>query len=197
MKINMEEQIIQEFKEVPNAVDKDTFYKKLIKMLKRLPRSDFLEFGTRIGVTAKKIAKGLHEGSTLYTFDWFNGLPEQWHEKAPVGHFTCARPNFGTLPIQIVDGLFQETLVPFVKEHPSKVLFIHLDADLYSSTKYVLENVWELVVPGTLILFDEYAVNDYMLQHEYRAWKEFVQEKNVQWRYVYHHKYKRVLVEVL
>lgn len=193
----VEKHIQNEFENVFGAVNKHTFYLKLIKVLKRLPPSDFLEFGTRIGITSRKIAKGLHHDKKLYTFDWFKGLPEQWHEKAPIGHFSCNKPSFGTLPIEIVDGLFQETLVPFVNKHKDKVYFIHLDADLYSSTKYVLENVWPLVTTKTLILFDEYAVNDYMLQHEYRAWKEFVQERNVQWRYVFHHKYKRVLVEVL
>ena len=37
-----------------------------------------------------------------------------------------------------------------------KAFFLHLDVDLYSSYKICLENLWENVIDGGIVLFDEY-----------------------------------------
>ena len=61
--------------------------------------------------------------------------------------------------------------------------FVHLDCDLYSSTKTVLTLIAPRVTGGTLILFDEYFNYANWEQHQFKAFQEFVQEQDV--KYVY------------
>ena len=49
----------------------------------------------------------------------------------------------GSLPqvnsnVELIKGWFNETLLDFIQKHNKKVSFIHMDADLYSSTSTVL-----------------------------------------------------------
>ena len=76
----------------------------------------------------------------VYGFDSFEGLPEKWRD----GYDKGALSTNGKLPIvntnvELIKGWFNETLLPFIQKHNGKkVSFIHMDADIYSSTKYVL-----------------------------------------------------------
>ncbi len=68
--------------------------------------------------------------------------------------------------VSFVKGLFQETLNLRLSDlatgHP---LIVHLDADIYSATLYVLATLNQLLVPGSIVLFDEFS----SVQHEFRA----------------------------
>ena len=37
---------------------------------------------------------------------------------------------------------------------------VHIDVDVYEATKCILENIWEKVVKGGLVLFDDYGIVD-------------------------------------
>ena len=58
------------------------------------------------------------------------------------------------------------------------VLVINMDADLYSSTIYVLNYLRPYIKPGTLIYFDE--MNH--LDHELRAFDEFTSQNSIKFR---------------
>jgi hypothetical protein len=73
--------------------------------------------------------------------------------------------------VTIVKGRFEETLPGFVVD-PGKVLVVHLDADLYASTSFVLRTLRGALVPGSYLLFDEFADR----RHELRAFDEFLAE---------------------
>ena len=62
------------------------------------------------------------------------------------------------------------------------VAFIHVDCDLYSSTKTIFSLLSDRIVPGTIILFDEYFNYPNWQQHEYKALQEFVDTKNIKYR---------------
>ena len=57
-------------------------------------------------------------------------------------------------------------------------LVIHCDADLYSSTLYVLTKLDGYLLPGTIIIFDEF----FTVNHEFRALSDFMSSYNYQYR---------------
>jgi hypothetical protein len=66
----------------------------------------------------------------------------------------------GNLPqvngnVKLIKGWFNETLLNFIQTQNKKVSFIHLDADLYSSTKYILDVLKDYIDRDCIIVFDE------------------------------------------
>jgi len=57
--------------------------------------------------------------------------------------------------IKIYKGWFQHTLTPYSKRIP-KIALLFLDCDLYMSTKLCLEHLYDKVVPGGMIIVDDY-----------------------------------------
>lgn len=144
----------------------------------------FLEFGVWKGASINRIAS-LIPDKTVYGFDSFNGLTEDWcgHEKGylKVENVQEVLNNVRS-NVQIIVGLFQETLEPFLKEHKEKVAFVHLDADLYSSTKYVLDTLAKhnRLQKGTVIQFDEFLTIKFPSTERF-AFRDFVKEFNIKY----------------
>ena len=114
----------------------------------------WLEFGVATGKSINIISN--YTKDTVYGFDSFEGLPEKWRDGFDKGAFD----NKGVLPevnsnVELIKGLFDETLVYFLKEKNKKISFIHVDCDLYSSTKYVLDCVKPYLSDNCVIVFDE------------------------------------------
>ncbi|HQT64661.1 MAG: hypothetical protein B7Z75_05185 [Acidocella sp. 20-57-95] len=140
----------------------------------------FLEFGVATGRTLRIIAE-TYPGK-VYGFDSFNGLPENWREGYAAGAFAQQPPE--TLPnAELVIGLFDQTLPSFIVRNREPISFIHIDCDLYSSTVTILETLKNNIIPGTIIVFDEYLNYPGWRHHEYRAWTEFVKKYNVSFKY--------------
>lgn len=140
----------------------------------------WLEFGTGQATSTSTLAS-IARGQTLYTFDWLKGLPEDWEvspgEIMPKGTFgqdikTVKRHLSKKKNVVFVEGLFQETLGPFLKEFSDPVAFMHVDCDIYSSTKYILDALRDRIRTGTVIIFDEFYNYPYYRNHEYKAWME-------------------------
>jgi Methyltransferase domain len=141
-----------------------------------------LEFGVYSGRTLTVIAEA-RKCDQVFGFDSFQGLPEDWRSNIPAGTFATEQlPDVAGA--ELVVGWFNETLPDFLANHPGPVAFLHLDADLYSSTVTVLEHVGPRLRPGSVILFDEYFNYPGWEQHEHRAWREFVARTGIQCRYV-------------
>ena len=86
-------------------------------------------------------------------------------------------PDISDQRVKFVKGLFQDTLLPFTKSNSlSKRLIIHIDADLYSSTLYVLTTLAQYLKKGDIIIFDEFNVPN----HEFKAWQDFVHSYYIQ-----------------
>ena len=51
---------------------------------------------------------------------------------------------------------------------------MNIDCDIYSSTKFVLECFAEQIIPGTVIVFDEYIGNKNWREDEFKAFQEAV-----------------------
>lgn len=156
-----------------------------------------LEFGVATGSTLRIIAEELRGRHDVYGFDVFTGLPQTWRTGFPAGEFAqAALPDVpGT---ELIPGLFEDTLPGFLAEHPEPVSFLHLDADLYSSTVTVLDLIEHRLVPGTVIVFDEFFNYPGWQQHEYRAWQEFVSRTGIRFEYLaYTANHEQVVARVL
>ena len=140
----------------------------------------FLEFGVATGRTISHIASA--RGGPIYGFDSFEGLPQPWRPGFGKGHFA------GSLPVvppnaHLVKGWFNDTLPLFINSHPGAVSFLHVDCDLYSSTKYIFDILDERISPGCIIVFDEYFNYPGWQKHEFRAFQEFVGRRSLEYRY--------------
>ena len=70
-------------------------------------------------------------------------------------------------------------------QHPgAKIALLHVDCDLYSSTVTILNNVAGMLVPGTIILFDELINYHGWEEGEFKAFMEFVAERKLAFEYV-------------
>ncbi len=56
--------------------------------------------------------------------------------------------------IHFLKGLVEETIPETV---PEEIAFLHLDTDWYASTKHELEHLWPRVVPGGVLIIDDYG----------------------------------------
>jgi arabinogalactan endo-1,4-beta-galactosidase len=105
---------------------------------------------------------------------------------------------FGTRPSQDKSGIAECTAQDFASTHKESIALLHLDADLYSSTKTVLDAFAKHIVPGTVILFNEYWNHPTWKKHEFRAWQEHVAQYNVRYEYIaYASDHQEVAVRVL
>lgn len=141
-----------------------------------------LEFGVASGTTLRLIAEH-HRGRPVFGFDSFQGLPEPWRPGYGTGAFAQSEPP-DVENCELVVGLFDQTLPVFLAQHDGPVAFLHLDADLYSSTATVLELVGPRLVEGSVVLFDEYFNFPGWQEHEHRAWTEHVARPGLQWSYL-------------
>jgi hypothetical protein len=145
----------------------------------------YLEFGVFTGGTIRYIARRIGR-RLIHGFDSFKGLPEAW------SGFNLGRGAFdvkGRLPrvpenVRLHQGYFEESLPPWLRDNQGQVAFIHLDCDLYSSTKTVLVLIAPRVTNGTIILFDEYFNYANWERHQFKAFQELVGEHNVKYEYL-------------
>lgn len=141
-----------------------------------------LEFGVFSGRSINRIAENI--STPVYGFDSFEGLPEAWRPGFDKGAF--AREGLPqVLPnVELVVGWFDRTLPAFLDAHQGPASLIHVDCDLYSSTQTVFTQLRDRIVPGTIILFDEYFNYPGWELHEYKAFQEFVETAGVQYDYI-------------
>ena len=65
-------------------------------------------------------------------------------------------PTFDPAKVSVQRGWFKDTVPAFRDSHGSPLAFLHIDSDLYSSAMDVLTGLNSLIVPGTILLFDEF-----------------------------------------
>jgi predicted O-methyltransferase YrrM len=170
---------------MPDAVIKDDQVGVLNFACKqKLPDGLVLEFGVRTGTTINHIARCLPD-RTLYGFDSFEGLPEPW-DGWSMEKGTFARESLPEVDsnVQLVKGWFDETLSPFLQEHAGNAALVHIDSDIYSSAKTILDELAPRIASGTIIVFNEYFNYPNWRRHEYRAFAEFCERYRVEYEYL-------------
>lgn len=124
-------------------------------------------------------------GNALFAFDWWEGLPEDWRPGYPRGFFRIPRERIVAWyrhdpTVVFVDGLFQDTLDREMVTRMGKLALVHIDSDLYSSARLVLDRL-ELL-PGMIVMFDEFyspAGEWPWFEHEAKAFHEICVERGL------------------
>jgi hypothetical protein len=151
---------------------RESLYEQVITDFDLDTNIDYLEFGVSKGTSFKWwINRIQNPDAKFYGFDTFTGLPESW------GKFKKGDMGNGNTPPEIDDGrhlfyqgLFQQTLLPFLSDYKAgKRKVIHMDADIYSATLYVLTLITPFLKSGDILFFDEFNVP----LHEYKAFNEW------------------------
>jgi len=155
----------------------------------------FVECGTWRGGMAFAIAELLPNISECHFFDSFEGLPlageldgrkackEQqddvlWHNNnsADFNDFLVGLEpiNSSRNTLNVHKGWFEDTLPLFNTE--MSITALRLDGDWYESTICILKNLYDKVIPGGLILIDDYydwdgctrAIHDFLSERKLR-----------------------------
>ena len=129
----------------------------------------FYEFGVRNGISFQYLINTFKKG---FGFDSFTGLPESW-DKVPKGSYS----NFGSVPKitggEFIVGEFKNTLPEFFSKKKPLASLINFDADLYSSTLCALNYSNKVIDEKSILIFDEFLMNEKWEKDEYKALNEF------------------------
>lgn len=142
--------------------------------IKKNDKIVFLEFGVYEGKSIKVFSDLIQNPeSKIFGFDTFSGMPEKWNQ-VHVGAWSTSGnfPDTQDTRIEFIKGLFQDTLENYLErfrdlKKKNYTFVIHLDADLYSSTLYVLSKLSFL--DDFFVFFDEFSGD------ENRALKNFLE----------------------
>lgn len=136
-----------------------------------LPRTNhlegiFVECGVGRGATTRAYLNLVRDGiltkRDVYGLDSFEGLPEgskhdmpdvKGRVNRPIELIQEWLPNYTDFNINIIKGWFSETLT---KIPVTDIAIAHIDVDIYSSYKECLEYLYPQVIPGGIIMLDEY-----------------------------------------
>jgi predicted O-methyltransferase YrrM len=153
------------------------------------------EFGVFSGSSINHIASLANQ--PVYGFDSFEGLPEQWRDNIGKGYFKVAALPKVKSNVTLIKGWFNETLPPFVESHKEPIGFIHIDCDLYSSTKTVFDVLAQRIQPGCVIVFDEYFNYPGWEEGEFKAFQEFIRKSGLDYEYIgYNRRHEQVAVKI-
>ena len=174
----------------------------------KLPKNKLnLEFGVFSGTTINKVAVKRPD-LQFHGFDSFEGLPEDWD----MGQKNVDKKAFdmqGGVPmveknVKLWKGWFDKTIPEFLESdhNTQKIGYLHVDCDIYSSTVTILDRLNHLIVPGTIIRFDELSCWRYVFGEAspkgkasrvmYTTWKEHEWKALNEWL----EKYDRKIVPI-
>lgn len=142
----------------------------------------YYEFGVAEGDMIKYWStKNQSVDSRFVGFDSFEGLPERWENKDKK-HFDQKGnfPDINDTRVSFVKGWFQDSVYEKLAESKfDKQCVFHLDADLFSSTLFVLFQIYPKLKTNDILIFDEFSSHT----HEYEAWETFKKCCNNKWSF--------------
>lgn len=135
---------------------------------------NYIEFGVAEGDSLKWwLEHCVNQNTVFMGFDTFEGLPEDW------GVFKKGDMSFEITSLQIHDtrltifkGLFQHTVNSALENlQNDRQNIIHLDADLFNSTLFVLTQLFRFLKKDDILIFDEFSTPT----HEFNAFRFFTE----------------------
>lgn len=192
------------------SLDRYLYFLNQLEEVRHLD-GDIVECGVSIGHGALLfllMSEYLGVERTYYGFDSFEGFPAPGEKD---GTTPITREHFwanptdtvlrvlkdGRIPddkinsrVRLVKGYFEDTL----PRYGGNIALLHLDCDLYESYKVALNTLYEKVVPGGIVMFDEYddsrwagarvAIDEFFadkvekpVAHHKCTWKYFVKKE--------------------
>jgi hypothetical protein len=169
-------------------------------------KGTIVEFGMNNGGSVFYFYKHVPETIKIWGFDCFEGLPEKWgkadkgsmkgygfpallwneypeEQKKLIDEVKMGKgfPDPPQNNIFIERGLFSTSMPRWIKNGvPDDIILIHFDADLYMSTRPILDSVCGQIRYKYYILFDDF----YSANHEFKAWLEFEDLFGCKWKFV-------------
>lgn len=134
--------------------------KDLVALAETAPEGKFVEIGVFKGGSAIRLYQlALQQDRELHLFDTFSGIP---NFTEGLDHFKKGIFNPGPNIVNFLTenmplATFHVGIYPGT--HPKDfngVAFLHVDCDQYESYQAVLAQMWPCVVPGGIMLFDDY-----------------------------------------
>ena len=194
---NIQISINKNFKEIPipltvPKVEQICFFRDIIKKTKDL-EGDIVECGVGHGRSLLILTtlNNAFEKKKLYAFDSFEGFPDpKEYEKKLIsgikkGYYKSSLEsvkiflassgidNEDIKEINFVKGYLEDTLI----NYKNNISLLHIDVDLAESYKTVLNTLWDNIVVGGIIIFDEYNTKKWVTATQ--AINEFVKRKNL------------------
>lgn len=172
---------------------------ELFKMVKDIP-GDIVECGVLNGGGLFYWARMLQVFNNLAQrkvigFDTFAGYPDSMkgrHDKKASDAFLKESKYKGPSPgkimkaaanagldrwVELVPGDATLTIKEYIQKRPGfRPALINLDFDIYEPTLAALESLYPILMPGGVVVFDEYAVHQW---GETNAADEFLKDKKV------------------
>tara|TARA_X000000950_G_scaffold286763_1_gene396723 strand:- start:880 stop:1569 length:690 start_codon:yes stop_codon:yes gene_type:complete len=148
----------------------ESIHKQLLESTRKISLTGYwCEFGVREGRSLNWLIKE-YPHQIIHAFDSWEGLPEDWnHGTGKVADMRC-NPPVVPKHIQLHKGWFKDTLPAWKQQHKGPIAFLHMDADIYSSTKEVLVSLDKQIVAGTVITFDEFC--NFRLSGKMSKWQD-------------------------
>lgn len=79
----------------------------------------------------------------------------------------------------LIEGDVENTLPEFVKKYPGfRISMLYIDCDLDKPTYYSLKYLWDRILPGGIIVFDEYEYHSFS---ESNGVDRFLKENNIKY----------------
>ncbi len=136
-----------------------------VRQLTRV-KGDILEVGTwrgGSGVLMGVAARLSGHTEPVWLCDTFTGIPRS-SERDPNykggEHSDCSADNVRKLAktmntsVSLLEGIYPDVTG---EKGPQVIKLAHIDVDVYESVKKVFEYIWPRMVPGGMVLFDDYG----------------------------------------
>ena len=159
-------------------------------------KGDFWEFGVAHGqfiTNAYHISRHYQNLSDMlfFGFDSFEGLPDIKHEKDRDSGWDkryfyfniksvkqeLKKSRVPTNKITLIPGFYDKSLneQTAIENNLTKVSYVHIDCDLYASTKPVLDFIKPFLIQGAIIDFDDYFCYESSELGEPKAFQEWLE----------------------
>ena len=158
------------------------FFDSVIK--KSIVSRPFYEFGVWRASSFKYLINTFKKG---YGFDTFTGLPEDWDVVSHIekkGNYSSDGITPKIKGGEFIVGKFEDTLPEFFSKKRPLASLINFDADLYSSTICALNFSKQVIDKNTVLVFDEFLMNDSWEQDEFKALNESCYINNCEYKVV-------------